>query len=102
MEIGWTWITPGYQRTYIQHISEILQDMLTQAFEEWGAMRVEFKTDFLNQKSRTALARIGAKEEVSRSHLLCRKSCGDSVYFSVLDNEWSEVKKNLEKRIYSS
>ena len=62
-------------------------------------MRVELKTDALNQKSRNAILRIGAKEEGTlRRHLLtCTGRVRDTVYFSILDHEWTEVKVRLEK-----
>ncbi len=95
VEIGWTWITPAFQRTYVNSEVKLLQ--LTHAFEEWGCTRVELKTDVLNKKSRTAMKRIGAVEEgVLRKHI--RTYSGrfrDSIYYSVLDTEWPGVKKRL-------
>ena len=72
--------------------------MLRHAFEVWKCMRVELKTDALNQKSRNAILRIGAKEEGTlRRHLLTWTGrVRDTVYFSILDNEWPEVKARLE------
>src|SRR5208283_917631 len=61
VEIGSTWIAPAWQRTAVNTEAKYL--MLRQAFEVWGCLRVELKTDALNQKSRNAILRIGAKEE---------------------------------------
>ena len=102
VEIGSTWIAPAWQRTPVNTEAKYL--MLRHAFEAWGCMRVELKTDALNQKSRNAILRIGAKEEGTlRRHLLTWSGrVRDTVYFSILDNEWSEVKKRLEGRISGS
>lgn len=96
VEIGWTWITPEWQRTAANSEAKYL--MLRYAFEVWGCLRVELKTDALNQQSRQAMLRIGAREEgILRSHMLVwdgRRR--DSVYFSILDHEWPAVKAKLE------
>jgi RimJ/RimL family protein N-acetyltransferase len=75
--------------------------MLRHAFEVWGCMRVELKTDALNQKSRNAILRIGAKEEGTlRRHLVTWTGrVRDTVYFSILDDEWADVKSALESRL---
>jgi N-acetyltransferase len=66
-----------------------------------GCQRVEFKTDALNLKSRTAILRIGAKEEgILRKHSISATGrTRDSVYYSILDDEWNDVKKRLEKML---
>ena len=96
VEIGWTWITPGFQRTYVNSEAKYL--MLRHAFEEWGCARVELKTDVLNQKSRNAMLRMGATEEgILRKHVLAYNDrWRDTIYYSVLDTEWPEVKARLE------
>jgi N-acetyltransferase len=96
VEIGSTWIAPQWQRTGVNTEAKYL--MLRHAFETWKCMRVELKTDALNQKSRNAILRIGAKEEGTlRRHLLTWSGrVRDTVYFSVLDNEWPEVKTRVE------
>jgi RimJ/RimL family protein N-acetyltransferase len=75
--------------------------MLRQALEVWGCVRVELKTDALNQKSRNAILRIGAKEEGTlRRHLITWTGrVRDTVYFSILDSEWPEVKARLEAKL---
>lgn len=102
VEIGSTWIAPGWQRTAVNTEAKYL--MLRHAFESWKCIRVELKTDALNQKSRTAIARIGAKEEGTlRRHLITWTGrVRDTVYFSILDDEWPTVKVQLEKRLAGS
>jgi RimJ/RimL family protein N-acetyltransferase len=102
VEIGSTWISPAWQRTAVNTEAKYL--MLRHAFEVWQCMRVELKTDALNTKSRNAILRIGAKEEGTlRRHLLTHTGrVRDTVYFSILDSEWPEVKAKLEARITHS
>lgn len=99
VEIGSTWIAPAWQRTGVNTEAKYL--MLRHAFEVWGCMRVELKTDALNQKSRHAILRIGAKEEGTlRRHLVTWTGrVRDTVYFSILEDEWVEVKSGLESRL---
>ena len=99
VEIGSTWIAPRWQRTVVNTDAKYL--MLCQAFETWKCMRVELKTDALNQRSRQAILRLGAKEEGTlRKHMLTWNGRQrDSVYFSILDTEWPEVKAWLEERL---
>lgn len=99
LEIGWTWIARAWQRTAVN--TEMKYLLLTHAFETLGCIRVEFKTDSLNQQSRNALLRIGAKEEgVLRNHMITSSGrIRHSVYFSIIDSEWGDVKNNLEKKL---
>lgn len=96
VEIGSTWIAPAWQRTAVNTEAKYL--MLRHAFEVWGCMRVELKTDALNEKSRHAILRIGAKEEGTlRRHLVTWTGrVRDTVYFSILDDEWPEAKRRLQ------
>jgi RimJ/RimL family protein N-acetyltransferase len=96
VEIGSTWIVPAWQRTAVNTEAKYL--MLRHAFETWRCLRVELKTDALNQKSRDAILRLGAKEEGTfRKHLITWTGrVRDSVYFSILDSEWPGVKARLE------
>ncbi|MGA7929218.1 MAG: GNAT family protein [Candidatus Sulfotelmatobacter sp.] len=96
VEIGSTWIVPAWQRTAVNTEAKYL--MLRHAFEAWKCMRVELKTDALNQRSRNAILRLGAKEEGTlRRHLITWTGrVRDTVYFSILDSEWPEVKVRLE------
>lgn len=98
-EIGWTWISPAWQRTAINTEAKLL--MLTHAFETWQCIRVELKTDALNEKSRNAILRLGAKEEgIFRKHVVCDTGrFRDSVYFSIIDSEWESVKADLTSKL---
>ncbi len=97
VEIGWTWLAKPWQRTAINTEAKYL--MLTHAFERLHCVRVELKTDVLNTPSRQAMLRIGAKEEgVLRKHtLMWSGRYRDSIYYSILDEEWPEVKGQLER-----
>lgn len=101
VEIGSTWIAPAWQRTAVN--TEVKYLMLRHAFDVWKCIRVELKTDALNQKSRSAILRIGAKEEGTlRRHLVTSSGrVRDTVYFSILDSEWPDVKAKLEARLCS-
>ncbi len=98
-EIGWTWLGSAWQRSGANTEAKYL--MLRHAFERMGCIRVEFKTDRRNEKSRAALLRIGAVQEgILRQHMILPDgSYRDSVYFSVLDGEWPRVKGELEARL---
>ena len=97
VEIGSTFLTPSRQRTAINTEAKYL--MLGHAFEVWGCNRVELKTNALNTRSREAMRRIGAKEEGTlRRHMINSDgSIRDSVYFSVIAEEWPGVKAHLER-----
>jgi RimJ/RimL family protein N-acetyltransferase len=97
VEIGATWLAKNWQRTAANTEAKYL--MLGHAFEKLGCIRVEFKTDSLNQRSRDAILRLGAKEEGTlRNHMLTWTGrIRHTVYFSIIDSEWPEVKKRLEK-----
>src|SRR5438477_3554432 len=101
VEIGSTWIAPAWQRSAVNTEAKYL--MLRHAFETWKCIRVELKTDALNQKSRKAILRLGAKEEGTlRRHLITWTGrVRDTVYFSILDSEWNDVKKKLEQLLKS-
>jgi|ERR1051326_1054039 RimJ/RimL family protein N-acetyltransferase len=98
-EIGWTWIARPWQRTAVNTEAKYL--MLKHAFETLGFIRVELKTDSLNDRSRTAILRIGAKEEgFFRNHMICDNGrIRHSVYFSIIDSEWPQVKAGLEQKL---
>ena len=99
VEIGATWIARSWRRTAINTEAKYL--MLRHAFETLGCIRVEFKTDRLNQRSRNAILRIGATEEGTlRQHMVMWSGrLRDSVYFSVLDSEWPSLKQDLERKL---
>ncbi|HTP58469.1 MAG TPA: GNAT family protein, partial [Spirochaetia bacterium] len=96
MEIGATWIGRQWQRTGVNTEAKYL--MLRHAFETLRCIRVEFKTDSLNERSRAALARIGAVQEaVFRNHVITSDGrIRHSVYFSITDTDWPAVKTRLE------
>ncbi|MGH7702842.1 MAG: GNAT family N-acetyltransferase [Gemmatimonadales bacterium] len=98
-EIGWTWLGRAWQGTAANTEAKYL--MLRHAFETMGCVRMEFKTDALNTRSRQALLRIGAQEEGTlRQHMTTQSGrLRDSVYFSILDREWPEVRQALERRL---
>lgn len=95
VEIGWTWLARASQQTSVNTETKYL--LLSYAFDILGAHRVEFKTDGRNERSQRAIERIGAsKEGVFRRHAVVQKGyVRDSVYFSIIDNEWDKVKMEL-------
>lgn len=99
LEIGWTWVARAWQRTPINTEAKYL--MLTHAFETLGCIRVELKTDSLNEKSRKAMLRIGAKEEGTlRNHMVTQGGrIRHSVYYSITNDEWPGVKQLLEEKL---
>jgi RimJ/RimL family protein N-acetyltransferase len=96
VEIGSTWIAKPWQRTTLNTEAKYL--MLRHAFETWSCMRVELKTDTRNERSRQALLRLGLVEEGTyRKHMITeRGEVRDTLYFSVVDDEWPAVKARLE------
>jgi RimJ/RimL family protein N-acetyltransferase len=99
LEIGGSLIGKQWQRTIVNTEAKYL--MLRHAFETLGCIRVQFKTDSFNMKSRTALARIGAKEEgIIRNHMVCSNGrVRHSILFSITDEDWPTVKANLEAKL---
>ncbi|WP_330299427.1 GNAT family N-acetyltransferase [Streptomyces sp. NBC_00503] len=99
LEIGWTWYGRAYWRSAVNTETKLL--LLTHAFEDLGMGRVQLKTDHLNTRSQAAIARLGARREgVLRRHR--RRPDGtwrDSVYFSLLADEWPEAKARLSARL---
>ena len=98
-EIGHTWIAPGWQRTAVNTEAKLL--MLTHAFEGMRCMRVELRTDALNERSRTAILRLGATcEGVLRQHMIMPNGrLRDTAVYSILDSEWPGVKARLEAKL---
>ncbi|MEQ9464604.1 MAG: GNAT family protein [Haliea sp.] len=95
LEIGWTWLGQEWQRTGVN--TEVKTLLLANAFERLHCLRVEFKVDARNLRSQRALERIGAiREGVLRKHMVVQGDFSrDSVYFSVIDTEWADVKRRL-------
>jgi N-acetyltransferase len=99
VEIGYTWYSKRAQRTAVN--TEAKRLLLGHAFEAWDCIAVEFRTNWFNERSRAAIARLGAKQDgVLRNHL--RNPDGsfrDTVVFSIIQSEWPAVKRNLEHRL---
>ena len=99
LEIGSTFVGKDWQRTAVNTEAKYL--LLRHAFETLGCLRVEFKTDSLNTKSRNALLRLGSTEEgIFRNHRICADGrIRHSVYFSITDEDWPTVKADLEAKL---
>jgi len=99
VEIGWTWLARPYHRTAANTEAKYL--LLRHAFETLGCIRVELKTDSLNERSRAAIRRIGAREEgILRNHMITASGrLRHTVYYSIIEEEWPEVKQGLERRL---
>ena len=97
LEVGMTWYGVDYQRTFVNTECKYL--LLKHAFEDQSARRVCIKTDVNNTPSRRAIERIGGVQEgILRNHRINRDGSNrDSVYYSIIDEEWPRVKENLEK-----
>jgi RimJ/RimL family protein N-acetyltransferase len=102
VEIGGTWLAPSAQRTGINHNAKLL--LLVFAFESWGVVRVDLKTDARNERSRDSIARLGASFEGVLRRWQPSQVAGeegrfrDSAIYSILDTEWSAVRSPLEDR----
>ncbi|HDQ72114.1 MAG TPA: N-acetyltransferase [Chloroflexi bacterium] len=96
VEIGGTWYGLDYQRTGVNTECKYL--LLGHAFETWGCIRVQLKTDTRNAPSMRAIERLGAvKEGVHRKHIITPEGViRDSVFYSIIDDEWPQVKARLE------
>ncbi|MGH9435387.1 MAG: GNAT family N-acetyltransferase [Terriglobia bacterium] len=99
VEIGGTFIDPRWQQTFVNTETKYL--LLRHAFETWGCIRVCLKTDSLNEQSRRAILRLGAKEEGTlRNHMMMPGGrVRHSVYFSIIDSEWPAAKAHLEAKM---
>jgi RimJ/RimL family protein N-acetyltransferase len=95
LEIGWTWLNPAAWRTGANAEAKLL--MLANAFDALGCIRVEFKTDSRNERSRAALEGIGATYEgIFRRHMLTHvEGVRDSAYYSITDEDWPAVRDRL-------
>jgi N-acetyltransferase len=99
LEIGSTWISASWQRTFVNTEAKLL--MLRYAFEELHCVRVQLTTDETNEKSRNAILRLGAKQEgiVRNERIMPDGRKRNSVRFSIIDDEWPEVRSRLEQRL---
>jgi N-acetyltransferase len=101
LEIGHTWLSASMQRSAANTEAKYL--LLTYAFDTLQCVRVQFTTDELNEKSRAAILRIGAKQEgiVRHERIMPDGRKRNSVRFSIIDDEWPDVRANLEARLKS-
>ncbi|HTN64638.1 MAG TPA: GNAT family protein, partial [Burkholderiaceae bacterium] len=99
LEIGSTWYAQSAQRTAINTEAKLL--LLTQAFETWTCIAVEFRTHWMNQQSRAAIARLGAKQDgILRNHQrLADGSLRDTVVFSIIESEWPTIRRHLQFKL---
>lgn len=98
VEIGFTWYSQSYQRSSVN--TECKKLLLGHAFESLDVIAVEFRTHWHNQKSREAIARLGAKQDgVLRNHQKTNGIYRDTVVFSIIDCEWPSVKINLAYKL---
>ena len=99
VEIGWTWLAPSAWGSGANTEAKLLQ--LEHAFEVLGCRRVEFKTDALNERARSALAGLPARfEGIHRKHMLVRDGENrDSAWYSIIDEEWPAVRSALRERL---
>jgi RimJ/RimL family protein N-acetyltransferase len=98
LEIGWTWLERAQWGTGANIETKYL--LMRNAFEGWGAMRVEFKTDARNLRVRGALLGVGASfDGIFRKHMILPDSIRDSAWYSVVDDDWPQVKAMLEEKI---
>jgi RimJ/RimL family protein N-acetyltransferase len=95
VEIGSTWYARGVQRTALNTEAKML--LLTHAFEVWNCIAVEFRVHFLNDQSRRAVERLGAKfDGILRNHSYARNgTLRDTCVYSILPSEWPAVKAHL-------
>jgi len=98
-EIGWSWLAKDFRSTGVNFNAKYA--MMCYAFDELNFERIEFKTDVLNERAKQGLRKIGAKDEgVLRSHMtMWNNRRRDSIYFSVVKNEWPQLKENIFKEI---
>ncbi|HEY8102708.1 MAG TPA: GNAT family protein [Burkholderiaceae bacterium] len=101
LEIGHTWISSSWQRSFVNTESKYL--MLCFAFGILGCVRVQFTTDVLNERSRAAILRLGAVEEgiVRHERIMPDGRKRDSIRFSIIDSEWPHVRRSLEEKLRS-
>src|SRR5680860_208012 len=102
LEIGHTWISASWQRTYVN--TEIKYLMLKYAFDELKCIRVQFTTDEINEKSRAAILRLGAKEEgiIRYERLMPNGRKRNSVRYSIIEDEWPVVKERLLSKLFDN
>ena len=102
LEIGWTWLAKSWQSTFANTEAKFL--MLCFAFEKLNCVRVQFMTDEMNEASCAALRRLGAKQEgvVRHDLIMDDERKRNSALFSILDDEWPDVRRGLEEKLEAS
>ena len=101
LEIGHTWYSQSFQRTHVNTEAKYL--LLQYAFDKLNCVRVQFTTDEINEKSRRAILRIGAKEEgiIRNERIMPNGRIRNSIRYSIIDSEWPSVKVLLESKLVS-
>ena len=98
VEIGWTWLAREFWGAGANVEAKYL--LLRNAFERWGAMRVEFKTDARNLRVRGALLGVGGTfEGIFRKHMILPGSVRDSAWYAIVDDDWPRVRELLEAKV---
>ena len=101
LELGHLWYSPDSQRSNVN--TEAIYLMLCEAFDRLKYRRVEWKCDSLNERSRSAALRLGFKfEGIFRQHIIVKGRNRDTAWYSMLDSEWTAVKKNMEMWLYQN
>ncbi|MYC78381.1 GNAT family N-acetyltransferase [Candidatus Poribacteria bacterium] len=101
LELGHIWYSPNAQRSNVN--TEVIYLMLCEAFDRLKYRRVEWKCDSLNERSRAAALRLGFKfEGIFRQHMIIKGRNRDTAWYSMLDSEWTAIKKNMEMWLYQN
>ena len=101
LELGHLWYSPDFQRSNVN--TEAIYLMLCEAFDRLKYRRVEWKCDSLNERSRAAALRLGFKfEGIFRQHMIIKSQNRDTMWYSILDSEWTAIKKNIEMWLYQN
>ena len=101
IELGHIWYSPRVQRTMVN--TETIYLMLCESFDRLNYRRVEWKCDALNAKSRLAAQRLGFSfEGIFYKHIINKNHNRDTAWFAMLDNDWANIKANMEKCLYGS
>ena len=101
LELGHLWYSPNSQRSNVN--TEAIYLMLCEAFDRLKYRRVEWKCDSLNERSRAAALRLGFKfEGIFRQHMIIKGRNRDTAWYSMLDSEWTAIKKNMEMWLYQN
>ena len=101
LELGHIWYSPDVQRSNVN--TEVIYLMLCEVFDRLKYRRIEWKCDSLNERSRLAALRLGFRfEGIFRQHMIVKGRNRDTAWYSILDNEWTDVKRNIEMWLYQN